>query len=109
MIAQVLTLPAEGLLIDQAEIADIDSIHSVREFTANMLANNLEGSFEEVFKANSSNKAFKVDAESIAQRALKNLALAYLVRTDKDNWIEDCYRQFEGATNMTDQLAALRC
>ena len=109
MIAQVLTLPAEGLLIDQAEIADIDSIHSVREFTANMLANNLEGSFEEVFKANSSNKAFKVDAESIAQRALKNLALAYLVRTDKDNWIKDCYRQFEDATNMTDQLAALRC
>ena len=31
------------------------------------------------------------------------------MRTGEEDWIQRCYWQFEGASNMTDQMAALRC
>ena len=109
MIAHLLALPTEGSLIEQVEIANVDSIYAAREFIANALGKELEGRFAAVFEANTSDNPFKTDSGSIAQRALKNLALAYLVRIGSDYWVECCFRQFEEATNMTDQMAALRC
>jgi aminopeptidase N len=49
-----------------------------------------------------------VDAAAIAQRSLKNLALSYLVRTGEPQWLQACYQQYQSASNMTDQYAALR-
>ena len=109
MIAHLLTLPGEGFLIEQAEVADVESIHGARRFLANALATQLQSRFAAVYQANQSDAAFSVDATSIAQRALKNLALAYLVRSGEDDWLQACQQQFSNATNMTDQLAALRC
>ncbi len=44
----------------------------------------------------------------MARRAIANLSLSYLVRTGKQSWLDACAAQFENATNMTDQAAALR-
>ncbi len=109
MVAHLLTLPTESILIEQAEVAAVDSIHRVREFTADSLAEELETQFAVLYESNQSAAAFSADADSVAQRALKNCALAYLVRTGKSNWLNRCAQQFEQADNMTDQFAALRC
>lgn len=109
MIAHLLTLPTESILIEQADTAAVDSIHRVREFTANTLANELESQFAGLYESNLSSAVFSADAASMAQRALKNCALAYLVRTGKSTWLDRCTHQFEHADNMTDQFAALRC
>jgi len=108
MLAHLLNLPNEGFLIETADVADVDGIHAAREFLINSLAAKFEGKFGRLYMANLSREEFKVDAQAIAQRALKNLALVYLVRTGKEQWIQRCYDQFKAATNMTDQLAALR-
>ena len=108
MIAQLLALPTEGVLIEQAQAADVESIHGVREFLANRLAQALEKKFAALYQANIDEGKFAVDARSMARRSLKNLALTYLVRTGEAAWLEACNRQFTTAGNMTDQYAALK-
>jgi len=68
----------------------------------------LRESFSKIYLANQSEEEFSADASSVARRTLKNLALSYLVRTADDDWLQSCKVQFESATNMTDQLSALR-
>jgi aminopeptidase N len=109
MIAHLLVLPTEGSLIELAELADVDAIHGVREAIADTLALRLVDKFAVVYEANRSDAPYQADAASIAQRALKNLALAYLMRTGRDEWIQAADAQFANASNMTDRMAALRC
>jgi aminopeptidase N len=109
MIAQLLSLPTESYLIERAEVADVEAIHQVREFLANQLAARLKESFCKLYLENQSDVEYSADADSVARRTLKNLALSYLLRTGDDDWIQSCKVQFETASNMTDQLSALRC
>tara|TARA_B100000686_G_C16800216_1_gene985391 strand:+ start:251 stop:2941 length:2691 start_codon:yes stop_codon:yes gene_type:complete len=108
MLAHLLTLPTEGFLIEQAKIANVDAIHAAREKVANYLGFQLKELFIRIYQENNAVGVYQVDSASIAKRALKNLSLGYLVRTDDEIWIRNCFEQFNSATNMTDQLAALR-
>ncbi|GJM13842.1 MAG: aminopeptidase N [Pseudohongiella sp.] len=109
MVAQLLTLPTVGFLIERSEVADVESIHAVREFLLNGLAEKFYSSFLEVYRANTSDAAYAADAESIARRSLKSLALSYLMRGSNDDAVALAQKQFAEASNMTDQLAGLRC
>ncbi len=108
MVAQLLTLPAEGYLIEIAECADVEAIHEVREFLNNALAQNLAELFFAVYQVNSGQEEFSITAGAVAKRSLKNLCLAYLTRTSNESYLEHCNEQFAQADNMTDQHAALR-
>ena len=109
MIAHLLELPTEGALIEQSEIADVDNIHLARQTVANSLSTELIREFSELYNSNIQTKKYSSDSTEMAQRALKNLSLAYLVRTGKQEWVERSFQQFIQSDNMTDQLAALRC
>jgi len=109
MVAQLLTLPTMGSLIEASVVADVDGIYAVREFLIEALGCRLLAEFEKVYLANKSQTEFAVDSRSIGQRALKNLCLSYLVRSGNSQWIGECQGQFKDASNMTDQMTALRC
>lgn len=109
MVAQLLSLPTVGFLIERAEQADIESIHVVREFLLNGLAKALYGKFLEIYLGNESAAEYAADADSIARRSLKNLALSYMIRSEEGQALELAQQQFLQASNMTDQLAGLRC
>jgi len=109
MVAQLLSLPTVGFLIERAEVVDVESIHRVREFLLNGVASKLYSSFLDVYTNNTSDDQYAADAESIARRSLKNLALSYLMRSDKDEAVTLAQEQFVQASNMTDQLSGLRC
>ncbi|MEZ7831165.1 MAG: aminopeptidase N [Gammaproteobacteria bacterium] len=109
MIAQLLSLPTIGFLIERSEVADVDSIHLVREFLLNGLAAKFYSSFLDVYTNNTSDAEYAADAVSIARRSLKNLALSYLMRSNKDEAVTLAQQQFVLASNMTDQLSGLRC
>ena len=108
MVKHLLTLPSESFLLEQSEIADIELIHSVRESILDNLSKDLFGLFEQIYRQNEAVVDYVADAESIARRSLKNMALNYLVRSGKEEWLDKCIYQFEKANNMTDQIAALR-
>ncbi len=108
MLAELLRLPSESYLIEQAEIADIEAIHAVREFLLDSLAESLRESFAKLFESIAVAAGYRPDAASVAARSLRNLALSALVRTGAGDWLDRCRRQFEQADNMTDQFAALQ-
>jgi len=108
MVAQLLSLPIVGFLIERSEVADVESIHGVREFLLDGLAQRLYPKFLEVYNQNRSDAEYSADAESVARRALKNLALSYLIRSGQGEALQLAQQQFDSATNMTDQLAGLR-
>lgn len=109
MVAQLLSLPTVGFLIERAAVADVESIHRVREFLLNGVAAKFYSLFLDVYTANTSDAEYAANAESIARRSLKNLALSYLMRSDKDEAVTLAQTQFVHASNMTDQLSGLRC
>ena len=109
MVAQLLSLPTVGFLIERAAVADVESIHRVREFLLNGVAAKFYSLFLDVYTANTSDAEYAANAESIARRSLKNLALSYLMRSDQDEAVTLAQTQFVQASNMTDQLSGLRC
>ena len=108
MLANLLSLPELSALIEQAEVADVESIYQARESLLTYIASELAVQFAELFKAVPATTIYRADADSIANRALRNLCLSYLLRGDEARWAGVAYQQFQTANNMTDQLAALR-
>jgi aminopeptidase N len=103
LIAQALTLPSETELGDRMGEIDVDGIHAAREFVANTLAEKLKESWQAVYEACRENGPYTLDPESMARRRLKSLCLTYLARVEAPSFV---FGAFEGATNMTDELAA---
>ena len=109
MVAHLLTLPTLGFLIERAEVAQVDKFFEVKECLADALAQRAQELFARCYESNVESGPFSVTAQAIAKRALKNLSLTYLVRTGESQWLEACHGQYNSASNMTDQMAALRC
>lgn len=105
--ARVLSLPSEDYLAELMSVVDVDAIHFVREFCRYQIARQLESDFLQVFNANYAEK-FELSAQAMGQRSLKNLCLSYLVILNKDETRQLAMYQYESASNMTDQIAALR-
>ncbi len=108
MVAHLLNLPSEGFLIERATEANVDEIHAVRESLASSIADALQEQFATVYDSLTHSGEFSADSKSMAQRALRNSALTYLVRAGSEQWLDRCFEQFQQANNMSDQLSALR-
>ena len=108
MLAELLRLPSESYLIEQAATADVEAIHAVREFLLDSLADAHGDLLGELFASIPATPAYRADADAIADRSLRNLSLGLLARTGAGEWLETCQQQFASAGNMTDQFAALQ-
>lgn len=108
MLAEMLALPSETYLAELAETADIDAIHQARELVRDAIAVKFAGLLLSVYRLNQSKQAYEPSADAIAQRALKNGALGYLMQPDDTEMVSLCVEQFEGADNMSDTASALR-
>ena len=108
MLAKLLALPSEAYLSELYDVVDVDGIHAVRERLASDLAATHKAAFSRLFELCRSDAPYVADAAGIGQRALKNTALAWMVRAETPEALSVCYAQFEQAENMTDRDAALR-
>ncbi len=102
VLAEMLTLPSEAYIAEQQPIVDVDAIHAAREFVRQSLALALRDEFVSVYHANVTDEPYAPTAEQIAQRSLKNIALAYLVSIEDEESIALCEAQFAANHNMTD-------
>ncbi|MDH5570499.1 MAG: aminopeptidase N [Gammaproteobacteria bacterium] len=107
LVAQALTLPSESYLADQCKIVNVDAIHAVRQFLRQQLALALQQKWLETYTRNNVTKKYSFNAADMAQRALKNLCLSYLMEIDTAEVHAICANQFTQADNMTDAMAAL--
>jgi aminopeptidase N len=106
-VAQALSLPAAGYVGQQMAEIDVDGIHGVREFLRSALGRGLAGHFSETYGALRSDEPYRFEALQVGRRALRNLALAYLMAAAGEEGRSLCLAQFASADNMTDRVAAL--
>ncbi|QDZ26651.1 aminopeptidase N [Noviherbaspirillum sp. UKPF54] len=102
-----LTLPSETVVAEQMDVVDPHAIHAVRQFMRRALAAAMRVEWEVAYQANRTPGAYSPDAASAGKRALKNLALSYLVELDEPQGHLLAQSQCDQANNMTDRIAAL--
>lgn len=106
-IAKAITLPGEGEIMDLMEVADPDAVHRVRRFVIKQLASELRAEFLRAVETNRTSEEYDPNHKSMARRALKNTALAYLASLKEPETTELVLHEYKSATNMTEQFAAL--
>ncbi|MFP3515384.1 aminopeptidase N [Pseudomonas sp. SIMBA_077] len=110
MVAEMLSLPSEAYLTEISEVADVDAIHTAREFARKQLA---DGLFDELWLRYQANRevsnvtAYVAEDEHFARRSLQNIALSYLSLSAKPEVVAATLEQFEHSDNMTERLNAL--
>lgn len=110
MVAEMLSLPGEAYLIEISEVADVDAIHTAREFARQQLADSLSDALWQRYQTNrelSKQTPYVAASEHFARRALQNIALSYLMQTGKPEVLAAAIDQFDTADNMTERLTAL--
>jgi aminopeptidase N len=106
-IAEVLAMPAETFLAEQMEAVDPDALHASRNALRRALASRFKDDFLGLYRANRIEGPYSPDAASSGKRALRNLALSYLMELETTDVVALCYEQFGQSDNMTEQFAAL--
>ncbi len=109
MLAKFVTLPSEAYLSELAEVIEVEAIHGTRQAMRRALASALEDEWLQVYQRVNRAQAYLPTADQIAERSLKNLALSYLLATNKAEYVVFATEQFNQADNMTDQQGALSC
>ncbi|MBM4201224.1 MAG: aminopeptidase N, partial [Gammaproteobacteria bacterium] len=105
--ALLLTLPSEEYVSSLLERVDPDAVHAARQQIRRRLADALAEPLERLYAAHHRQEAGRADAAAIGRRRLKNVCLGYLMARETDAAYRLCAAQFEEATTMTDQIAAL--
>ncbi len=107
--AMLLDLPSEKYLAEQMAVVDVDTIHRARRQIRRQIANALKDRFLDCYQRSHGGESAQLDRQAIGRRRLKNLCLDYLTELDSADIHRLCAQQYEGAINMTDQIAALNC
>ncbi|MCU0125787.1 aminopeptidase N [Pseudomonas vlassakiae] len=110
MVAEMLSLPGEAYLTEISEVADVEAIHTAREFARQQIAEQLFDALWARYQANrevSRSTAYVAAAEHFARRSLQNIALSYLMLSGQPQVLEATLEQFEHCDNMTERLTAL--
>jgi aminopeptidase N len=106
-IAQALTLPSETYLAECVAVIDPGAIHLATKFMRRELARRLRTRWEARYEQCAARGPYNTDPAAMGWRALRNLALRYLMALEDPAVYEVCLRQYRLADNMTDVIAAL--
>ena len=107
LLAESLTLPAEGDLTERVAIADPDAIHQARQLVLKTLAIELKQQLVECYRGNKTEGPYRFNAQACGQRRLRNQVLQILATAETRDTIDMAVTQYHEANNMTDRLAAV--
>ena len=105
--SEMLTLPSNASLAEQADVIYPLAIHESRKAVRKAIATAHKDIFYNVWQSLHSDKPYTPEATDIAERTLKNICLSYLCALDETDGITAADTQYTGASNMTDRAAAL--
>ena len=108
-LALALQLPGEGTLLEAFDgLVDPVAMHFARTTLRDLLACTYSSEFNALYaNRNVPGQAYEYNAVAASQRALKNVALAYLVAAGSDEELNVAKAQYAASNNMTDRMAAL--
>jgi len=108
-LALALQLPGEGTLLEAFDgLVDPVAMHFARTTLRDLLACTFGADFKAIYDARSlTGQPYSYNAVAASQRALKNVALAYMVAAGADEELNVAKAQYAASNNMTDRMAAL--
>ncbi|MFX3622382.1 MAG: aminopeptidase N [Limnobacter sp.] len=108
-LALALQLPSEGTLLEAFDgLVDPVAMHFARTTLRDLLACTFGAEFNEIYEArHTPGQPYDYNAVAASQRALKNVALAYLVAAGGDDELIVAKTQYAASNNMTDRMASL--
>ncbi len=104
--AEAILLPTEAVIGDHAEIVEVDAIHRRRQGARQAIATRLAAPLWDAYRGNGANR-YELTPEAKGRRALKNVALGYLMVSGDGAAADAAWAQLVDADNMTDRIAAL--
>ncbi len=111
MVAEMLALPSENYLAELASKgsgADVERIYSARNIVRRTIATEQGEQLLQCYHRLESAEAYSSNAAQVGARSLRNICLDYLCSSEIQH-LELALSQFQGAKNMTNRMAALRC
>ncbi len=105
--AEALSLPGAGYIAEQLDEVDPEAILAARTGLRRHLAQALERDFAAAYMAHVVEGPYSPDPDSAGHRALRNIALGYLMELETPEIRARCLDQLRTADNMTDAMAAL--
>jgi aminopeptidase N len=107
-LSKTLSLPIESEIKNHFAVIDVSAIHRARLFLKKQIAQQLETKFYDIIDLCSGSDALSLSHDAMADRSLKNMALSYLGCLRKNQTTDLVLNYFNGAQNMTDELAAFK-
>ncbi|MDD7805140.1 MAG: aminopeptidase N [Endozoicomonas sp. (ex Botrylloides leachii)] len=107
--AEMLSLPSTAAIAAQSNVIHPELIHDVRQKLRQAIARAHQTKLLSLWTELSQEKAYKPQANDIAERKLKNTCLSYLIVLENLQYLELADGQYQKSTNMTDRLSALSC
>lgn len=105
--ARTLSLPVEKTIVERMTPMDPLAVSMARRHVRQWLGNRLASGWQQIFAQSQADASYSHDPVSVGRRALKNLALSYLMAAGQASIHDVAHQQYLHATNMTDRMAAL--
>ena len=107
MLRELLSVPSESYVFEQLEEVDVDAVIGARDKLVATLAEALADAWRSLYEAKAPTGRYAPDAQGMARRGLRNLALRYLSLSESTEAHGRLSKHLEAADNLTDRLAAL--
>lgn len=107
LIAEMTILPSEKYLGEMLDFVDVHKVRVVREGVRRSIAEATEDLLLKRYEECKEQGEYQITPEDTGKRSLKNNCLALLLSLDKNKYFDLCLRQFNSASNMTDQIGCL--
>ena len=107
MLAKMLLLPSVSYIAETQSKIDIHAINNARRQVQEILADALADDLLNLYNKLNTQPQYLPEPEQMAQRGLKNAALAYLLKSTDAQYCQIAEQQFKHNDNMTDSMAAL--
>jgi aminopeptidase N len=105
--ARALTLPSELQIAEARSIVDPTAIRAARQWLSRTLGKELAGPWRAAYDLLRNTQPYAATPAAAGQRALRNLALTYLVATDTEDTLALARAHLNAADNLTDRVAGL--
>jgi aminopeptidase N len=100
--------PTLNYFLNKSKNFDFDSFSNALNYLKYEMAKKFENDFFQILSKFDTNKAYKLNTDSIAQRSLVNTSMWYLGHLENTVYDEKIYEVFRNANNMTMELGALK-
>lgn len=108
LVARLLTPPSEQFLTGQVNEIDTLAIYEQKQTITKQFANYSQANLQATYlKLSDQKTTTQFNNQSIANRALKNMCLGYLIHIPDQQSLDLTYAQYQNATCMSDKFGAL--